>query len=94
MVKARAASQCRSGRVDLAVVQLHAELKAYAAIAIRFVEVDPALALDIAAEHALYAYDGYLLTRALQYRARLLTLDHALAQAAIDSGIELLPIGP
>src|SRR5438067_947957 len=45
--------------------QVQRALAAYAAIPIRFVEVDLALALEIAAEHGLYAYDAYVLTCAL-----------------------------
>jgi len=57
-------------------------LTAYAAIPMRFIEVDLALSLELAAEHALYAYDAYLFTCALQQRAPLRTLDSALARAA------------
>ena len=69
-------------------------LTAYAGIAIRFVEVDLALSLDLAAEHGLYAYDAYLLTCALQHRAPLLTLDAALSRTATGIGIDLLALAP
>jgi predicted nucleic acid-binding protein len=65
-------------------------LTAYAAIPIRFVEVDLALSLELAAEHALYAYDAYLLTCALQQRAPLLTLDAGLVRTATTLGIDLV----
>lgn len=68
-------------------------LTAYAAIPIRFIEVDLALSLELAAEHALYAYDAYLLTCALQQRAPLLTLDAALGRTATRIGIDLIPVG-
>ena len=65
-------------------------LTAYAAIPIRFVDVDLALSLELAGEHALYEYDAYLLTCALQQRAPLLTLDAGLVRTANTLGIELV----
>ena len=47
-----------------------------------------ALSLELAAEHAIYADDAYLLTFALQQRALLLTLDVALARTASQIGID------
>jgi predicted nucleic acid-binding protein len=65
-------------------------LTAYEAIPIRFVEVDLALSLELAADHGLYAYDAYLLTCALQQRAPLLTLDAGLTRTAATLGINLV----
>lgn len=65
-------------------------LTAYAAIPIRLVDVDLALSLELASEHALYAYDAYLLTCALQHRAPLLTLDTGLIRTANTLGIDLV----
>lgn len=65
-------------------------LTAYAAIPIRFVEVDLALSLELAADHGLHAYDAYLLTCALQQRAPLLTLDAGLIRTATTLGIDLV----
>ena len=65
-------------------------LTAYEAIPIRFVEVDLALSLELAADHGLYAYDAYLRTCALQQRAPLLTLDAGLTRTAITLGINLV----
>lgn len=67
-------------------------LVAYAAIPLRLVEVDLALALEVAAKHNLYAYDAYLVTCALAQRAPLLTLDQGLARAATDAGVQLLEV--
>lgn len=69
-------------------------IQAYAMIPIRFLEVDLAVALEIAAEHGLYAYDAYLITCALAQRAPLLTLDLGLAQAAAVAGVTLLEVSP
>ena len=48
------------------------------------------LSLELAAEPALYAYDAYLLTCALQQRAPLLTLDARLVRTASAIGIDLV----
>ena len=77
-------------RRRLTLSQAQHALTAYAAIAIRFVEVDVALSVDLAAEHGIYAYDAYLLICALQHRAPLLTLDAALSRTATAIGIDLL----
>ena len=77
-------------RAELADVQQ--AVQAYAEIPIRFVEVDLAFALEIAAEHGLYAYDAYLIACALAQRAPLLTLDQGLARAAGASGVTILEI--
>jgi len=67
-------------------------LVAYASIPLRLVEVDLAFALEVAAEHDLYAYDAYLITCALAQRAPLLTLDRGLASAATNAGVQLLEV--
>lgn len=77
-------------RVTLA--QAQRALAAYAAIPIRFLEVDLVVALEIAAEQNLYAYDAYLLTCALAQRAPLLTLDHGLQRAATAAGVQLVEV--
>ncbi|MCC6525678.1 MAG: type II toxin-antitoxin system VapC family toxin [Polyangiaceae bacterium] len=77
-------------RATLAQAQ-HA-LVAYAAIPIRLIDIDLALALEISAKHALYAYDAYLVACALTQRAPLLTLDHGLARAARAAGVALLGV--
>ena len=77
-------------RRRLTLAQGQRALTAYAAIPIRFLDVDLALSLDLAAEHALYAYDAYLLTCALQRRAPLLTVDAGLIRTANTLGIDLV----
>ncbi len=67
-------------------------LVAYASIPLRLVDVDLALALEIAAEHGLYAYDAYLITCALAQRAPLLTLDQGLVYAAKNAGVQVLEV--
>ncbi len=77
-------------RRRLTLAQGQRALTAYAAIPIRFVDVDLALSLELAAEHGIYAYDAYLLTCALQQRAPLLTLDAGLVRTANTLGIDLV----
>lgn len=67
-------------------------LDAYARIPLRLVDVDLALALEVAGEHNLYAYDAYLITCALSQRAPLLTLDQGLARAATTAGVHLVEV--
>ena len=77
-------------RQRLTLAQAQKALTAYAAIAIRFVDVDLARSVDLAAEHRIYACDAYLLACALHHRAPLLTLDAALSRTATSIGIDLL----
>lgn len=72
--------------------QVQRALRAYGAIPIRFLDVDLALALEIAAEHGLYAYDAYVITCALAQRAPLLTLDRGLIHVAKSAGVQLMEI--
>jgi predicted nucleic acid-binding protein len=58
----------------------------------RLVDVDLALALEVAAEHGLYAYDAYMITCALAQRAPLLTLDGGLRRAAVAVGVQALEV--
>lgn len=67
-------------------------LRAYAAIPIRFVDVELDSALAIAAEHNLDAYDAYLITCALRQRSPLLTLDERQARVAASAGVEIKEI--
>jgi len=70
--------------------QVQRALAAYSEIPIRFLEVDLALSLEVAAQHDIYAYDSYLLTCALTQRAPLLTLDRGLSQKAANAGVRLV----
>ena len=65
-------------------------LTAYAALPIRFVEVDLALSLELAADHGLNSSDAYVLTCALKLRAPLLTLNAGLIRTATTLGIDLV----
>jgi predicted nucleic acid-binding protein len=80
-------------RRRLTVPDAHRALDAYADIPMRFLEVDLAFAVELAAEHRLYAYDAYLVTCALSQRAPLLTLDRALQRVAATAGVQLVEVG-
>ena len=74
------------------LTQVRAMLAAYAKIPVRFLEVDLGVALELADEFGLYAYDAYLLACARAQRAPLLTLNQALARAARDANIEIVEV--
>jgi len=77
----------RISRDDIPLV-----LEAYERIPLRFLDVNLTLALEIAAEHGLYAYDAYLITCALGQRAPLLTLDKSLGRAADAAGVQVVEL--
>jgi predicted nucleic acid-binding protein len=72
--------------------QVRRALAAHAEIPLRLVEVDLAVALEVAAKHGLYAYDAYLITCALSQKAPLLTLDDGLARAATTAGVQRVEV--
>jgi len=61
----------------------------YRQIPLRFVEVELADALQIAAEHGIYAYDAYLLQCAIKYKSKLITLDQKLSRIAREVNVEV-----
>ena len=65
-------------RGRLTSAQAGVALKSSEQIPIRFVDVDLGEAIDLAAEHNLYAYDAYLIVCARQQRCKLISLDRAL----------------
>ena len=72
--------------------EIQQALKAYAQIPIRFLEVDLATSLEIAAKHRVHAYDAYMVTCSLAQRAPLLTLDHGLKRVATAAGITVIEV--
>lgn len=73
-------------------VQIGHVLKAYERIPIRYVDVDLAVALDLAAEHSLYAYDAYVIACALGHRCGLVSLDHSLVRVASAAGVNVVEV--
>ena len=75
------------GRVSLE--QAQAAVAIYQRIPIRLLDVDLALALELAAQLDVYAYDAYLVACARKQRCPLLTLDRGLAHAAKQAGVQV-----
>ncbi|MGH8592316.1 MAG: type II toxin-antitoxin system VapC family toxin [Gammaproteobacteria bacterium] len=65
-------------------------LNAYGRTAIRFVDVDLAVALKLCSQLRIYAYDAYLIACAQAQRCPLLTLDQGLTRAAKAMGVEVV----
>jgi predicted nucleic acid-binding protein len=86
------AAMLKRRRMKLA--EIEQALAAYEEIPLRFLEVDLTVALQIAAQQNVYAYDAYIIACASRQRCPLLTLDGGLAQAATASGVELMEVGP
>jgi len=59
-------------------------------IPVRLVSVDIQLALQLALEFNIYAYDAYFLQCAMQLSSPLITLDKRMKQVARDLNIEIM----
>ena len=70
--------------------QAQACIFAYQQIPLTKIEVDLAVAVQLADRFQMYAYDAYLLACALSQRTPLLTLDRALMAIARQINIEVL----
>lgn len=69
-------------------------LEVYRNIPIRFLDVDLAESLRLAAELNLYAYDAYLVRCSIQYRLPLISLDRKLLAAARSAGARIVEVIP
>ena len=65
-------------------------LEIFDSIPLRYVHIDMANVVSIAAKVSLYAYDAYFLDCAARWRAPLLTLDRPLRRAA--EGLSIKPL--
>jgi len=83
-------SMLKRGRLTLG--QAERVLKNYEKIPIRFVEVSLHEAIRISADRKIYAYDAFLIACARDQRCRLISLDRALLQASMDSGIQVVEV--
>jgi len=81
----------KRNRIDLA--QALKAIAAYHRIPIRFVDVELEDTLAIAVQHAVYAYDAYLIRCALKFKAPLISLDKGLLQAAQQAGARVIEVG-
>ncbi len=83
-------SMLKRGRLTLG--QAESVLKNYEKIPIRFVEVSLHDSIRICADRKIYAYDAFLIACARDQRCRLISLDRALLQASVDSGIQVVEV--
>jgi predicted nucleic acid-binding protein len=67
-------------------------LESYKQIPIRFSDVELKLALRIAHDLGIYAYDAYVIACAAQRGSTLLTTDRGLLRAARRAGVKVLEI--
>jgi predicted nucleic acid-binding protein len=72
--------------------QIPVVLKAYSQIPIRFMDINLATSLQIAADYDLYAYDAYIITCARENRCSLVSLDKALCHAALSAQVDVLEV--
>ena len=72
--------------------QVRATLIAYEKIPIRFRDVDMQMAMDIAHEHDLYAYDAYIIACARESRCPLISLDKNLMNAARKAHVSIVEV--
>jgi predicted nucleic acid-binding protein len=72
--------------------QIPVVLQAYGRIPLRFMDIDLAESLQIAAEYDLYAYDAYIITCARESRCSLISLDKALCKAAFKAQVNVLEV--
>lgn len=80
----------KRARIDL--VQAKRALESFRAIPVRLAEIDLVASVELAREHAIYAYDAYMLECARRYRTPLLSLDAPQRQIAIKLGIDVLEV--
>lgn len=79
-------------RSRISLEQAKHALVAYRQIPLRLVEVELERALELSSEHAIYAYDAYLIACAERQRCPLLTLDRGLRHAAGRAGTSVLEV--
>ncbi len=72
--------------------QISAILKAYNQIPIRFIDVNLAASLQVAARYNLYAYDAYIILCALENHSSLISLDKTLCEAATNARVNVLEV--
>ena len=80
----------KMGRADLATAIIAHDH--YRSIPLRLIEPDMQMALEIAWQHKIYAYDAYVLETARQLDIPLLTLDQPLLKTAKKMGLKILTV--
>jgi predicted nucleic acid-binding protein len=64
----------------------------YNTIPVRLVDVDIKVALQIASDFSIYAYDAYYLEIAKRFKFTLLSLDKKMMSVALEMGIHVLEV--
>jgi predicted nucleic acid-binding protein len=72
--------------------QVGVTLLSYERIPIRFRDVDMKIAMDIAYEHELYAYDAYIIACARESRCAIISLDKNLMNAARKAHVSIVEV--
>ena len=67
----------------------HEVWNAYESVPVRLLRIPYKLAMRIAFEHRIYAYDAYVIAAAKQHRVRLVTLDKKMGKIAAENGVEV-----
>ena len=69
-------------------------IQAYEQIPIRYSDVELEMALELASNLNIYAYDAYVIGCALKHKSPLMTLDGGLIDAAQRAGITVKKVEP
>lgn len=76
-------------RHRITIGQAVAAIEIYEGIVLSLIDVDLTEALTVADRLKIYAYDAYVIARALDQKCPLLTLDGGLSYAAKVAGVEV-----
>jgi predicted nucleic acid-binding protein len=86
------ASTLRRGKADVRAALKALEI--YRQIPLRLLDVRIEDAVQLSAEHRVYAYDAYVLACARKQRCPLLSLDKALLRVASTIGVDVIEVSP
>ncbi len=76
-------------RERITIKQAIAALEAYHQIPIRFSDIELGIALELAHNLGIYAYDAYVIGCALKHNTALLSLDKGLLKSAMKAGVKI-----
>ncbi len=76
-------------RERIMIKQSIAALEAYHQIPIRFSDIELGIALELAHNLGIYAYDAYVIGCALKHNTALLSLDKGLLKPAMKAGVKI-----
>ena len=79
-------------RKRISLSEANTAIEIYRQIPLNLIAVDLLVALDLASNHNIYAYDAYIMACALNQNCPLLSLDKGLLHAAKLAGVETLQV--